>query len=90
MNFNNILTNTLQNLRTITLVKKNVMLYSIILFLMMYVIIILLKPNIVFDEHGNLRTFGIGFQKKTILPAWLVAIVLAILSYLVISIYVFD
>jgi len=82
--------NNIQNLQNFSLVKKNIILYSILLFIMLYVIILLLKPNLVFDDHGNLRTFGIGFQKKTILPAWLVAIVLAIISYLVISIYVFD
>jgi hypothetical protein len=35
-----------------------------------------------YNEDGSLRQFGIGFQRKTVVPAWLVAIILAILSYL--------
>jgi hypothetical protein len=37
-----------------------------------------------YNEDGSLRQFGIGFQRKTVVPAWLVAIIIAILSYLLV------
>ena len=37
-----------------------------------------------YNENGSLRQFGIGFQRKTVVPAWLVAIIIAILSYLLV------
>jgi len=46
-----------------------------------------LKPAIVFDEHGQYRQFGIGHRRTTVFPIWVVTIVLAVLSYLVVSWY---
>jgi hypothetical protein len=37
-----------------------------------------------YNEDGSLRQFGIGFKRKTVIPAWLVAIIIAILSYLLV------
>lgn len=39
------------------------------------------KPNIMFDENGDYKSFGNG-SKKTILPYWLVTKCAAILFYL--------
>jgi hypothetical protein len=35
-----------------------------------------------YNEDGSFREFGIGYKKKTVVPAWLVAIIVAIFSYL--------
>jgi hypothetical protein len=40
-----------------------------------------MNPSFIYNEDGSLREFGIGYSSKTILPIWLVAIVLGILSY---------
>jgi len=37
---------------------------------------------------GSLRTFGLGHRRKTILPIWLLSIILGILSYLFILYYI--
>ena len=37
-----------------------------------------------FYEDGTLKEFGLGYKNKTILPIWLVAVVVAILSYMVV------
>ena len=47
-----------------------------------FILIQMVKPNLLYDKtNGALRQFGIGSKKKTIIPLWLVSIVLAILSY---------
>lgn len=65
-------------------IKNNVTIFSIILFLISFFLIYVMQPNLIFDRNGNPRNFGIGWQNKTILPLWLITILLAILSYFII------
>ena len=37
-----------------------------------------------FLPNGEIRSFGLGFQNKTIIPIWLFTIILAIISYMII------
>ncbi len=60
---------------------------SILLFLIMFGIIHYIKPSIIYTKDGGFRQFGIGYREKTILPIWLVAIFLAILSQLAVMYY---
>jgi hypothetical protein len=69
-------------------VTININLVSIIVFLILFAIILLIKPSIMFDKNGNPREFGIGYKNKTILPLWLAVIILAIISYLAILCYI--
>lgn len=69
-------------------VVTNINLVSIIVFLLLFAIIMITKPNIMFDKHGKPREFGIGYKNKTILPLWLAVIILAIISYLTILCYI--
>lgn len=69
-------------------VVTNINLVSIIVFLLLFAIILLTKPNIMFDKNGKPREFGIGYKNKTILPLWLAVIILAIFSYLTILCYI--
>jgi hypothetical protein len=41
-----------------------------------------------FDKNGKPREFGIGYKNKTILPLWLMVIILAILIYFGILCYI--
>ena len=41
-----------------------------------------MNPAFLYNEDGSLREFGVGYSSKTVLPIWIVAIVLGILSYL--------
>jgi hypothetical protein len=66
-------------LRTFT--RNNTTFVSIICFLVIFGIIQLLKPSFLYNIDGSIREFGIGYKNKTILPLWLFAIVLGILSY---------
>ena len=69
-------------------VTTNINLVSIIVFLLLFAIILVTKPNIMFDKNGKPREFGIGYKNKTILPLWLAVIILAIISYLTILCYI--
>ena len=69
-------------------VVTNINLVSIIIFLLLFAIIIVTKPTIMFDKNGKPRDFGIGYKNKTILPLWLTVIILAIFSYLTILCYI--
>jgi hypothetical protein len=40
------------------------------------------KPAFAYMPDGSFRPFGVGYKHKTVVPIWLVAISLAILSYL--------
>jgi hypothetical protein len=61
--------------------RNNTTLVSIIIFLVIFGFIQLLQPAFLYNKDGSLREFGIGYKNKTILPLWLLAIVLGILSY---------
>jgi hypothetical protein len=69
-------------------VKKNVALFSLIIFLSIYISIYLFKPDFLFNQDGSIRVFGIGYRNKTILPLWLLSIILGIFSYLFVLYYI--
>lgn len=54
-----------------------------------YILIVVFKPGIVFDSTNNhLRSFGVGYKNTTILPLWLISILLAIFSYFIILYFI--
>jgi hypothetical protein len=67
---------------------NNVTLVSIVLFIILFYVIKLLQPGFLFKPDGSMREFGIGYKNKTILPLWLVAILLSMLCYLGVLYYV--
>ena len=60
---------------------------AIVLFVMTYAIILAYKPSFLYNSDGSLREFGVGQSRKTVVPAWLLAILLAIMSYFGIMYY---
>ena len=70
-----------------TFIRNNPVLVSIILFITVFSIFQLLKPGFLYNIDGSLRDFGIGYRNKTILPVWLLSIILGILSYLFVRFY---
>jgi len=69
-------------------IKKYQTLLSILLFLIIYFIIQYDKPLFIYNTNGTLRQFGVGYKKKTILPVWLLSILLAIICYMIIKYYI--
>ena len=62
-------------------IRSNITTIAIIIYALLYTIVIMLKPAIIYNKDGSLREFGLGYKKKTVIPVWLLAICLAILSY---------
>lgn len=69
-------------------IRKHVPLVSIVLFIMIFGFIQMMKPSFLYNPDGSLREFGVGYKNKTILPVWLLSIVLGILSYLLVLFYI--
>lgn len=69
------------------IIRKNRVSVSIILFLIFFLLLHLAKPSLIYNKNGEFRQFGVGYKNKTVLPIWIFAIILAILSYLAVSYY---
>ena len=69
-------------------IKNNINMVSIAVYIIVFFGIMYLKPNFLYNKDGSLREFGIGSMKKTIIPAWLLAIVISILSYFFVLYYI--
>ena len=71
-----------------THIRENITLVSIILFVIIFGSIQIMKPACFYNKDGSIREFGIGYKNKTILPIWLLSLVLGILCYLAVLYYV--
>ena len=71
-----------------TYIRENITLFAIILFVAIFGTIQLMKPACFYNRDGSLRHFGVGYRNKTILPVWLLSIILGILCYLAVLYYV--
>lgn len=61
---------------------ENRLVSAIIIFLIIFSIVHWLKPPLIYNEHGGFRQFGIGYKQKTVIPIWVVSIILAIFCYM--------
>jgi hypothetical protein len=60
--------------------RKNVNV-AIIIFITIFVFIQYIKPRFLYTKDGAIRNFGIGYKENTIIPMWLITMIIAILSY---------
>lgn len=67
--------------------RNNLTSISILLFVASFIVVQYMQPHFLYDKYGALRQFGLGKKNKTIIPIWLVSIVLAIFSYLFVLYY---
>ena len=70
-----------------TFVRNNTAGVALCVYIIVFMIIQYTNPSCLYNEDGSLREFGVGYNSKTIFPIWLVAIIIAILSYLAVLIY---
>lgn len=68
-------------------IRNNVTLVSILIFMALFTIVQLYKPLFLYNQDGSIRTFGIGYKNKTIMPIWLFSIILGIFCYLFVLYY---
>jgi len=64
------------------IIRNNLAGAAILLYVIVFMLVQYMNPSFIYNEDGSLREFGIGYSSKTVLPIWLVAIILGILSYL--------
>lgn len=64
------------------IVRKNRLSFAILLFLALFSLIHFMKPSLMYNDDGGFRPFGVGYRHKTVIPIWIVAIILAIFSYM--------
>jgi len=68
-------------------VREHSTLVAIVLFVLIFGSIQVMKPSCFYNNDGSIREFGIGYKNKTILPIWLLSLVLGILCYLAVLYY---
>jgi hypothetical protein len=70
------------------IIRNNITLVSIILFIFIFMFVQMMKPNFLYNSDGSFREFGIGYKNKTIFPIWLFSLILGILSYLIVLYFI--
>lgn len=69
-------------------IKKHIISTTIFIFLIIYFAIIYTKPDFIFTKQGSIRHFGLGKRNCTIVPIWLLIIVLVIFIYMTVLSYI--
>lgn len=62
---------------------------AVFIFLILFGIINAFRPSIIYNNDLSFRRFGIGYKNKTVIPIWMLSIVLAILVYVLVT-YLFE
>ena len=70
-----------------TYIRENITLVAVVLFVIIFGSIQMIKPSCFYNKDGSIREFGVGYKNKTILPIWLLSIILGILCYLAVMYY---
>ena len=68
-------------------IRRNITSVAIVIFVIIFCLIQMYAPHFLYNQDGSLREFGLGYRKKSVVPIWLVALILAILSYLCVLYY---
>ena len=61
--------------------------YTLLIYLVVVMIIIIIRPKFMFKKNGEFKPFGIG-KNKTIFPFWLIIFVSIIIAYYIANIMV--
>lgn len=69
-------------------IRRNITSVAIVIFVVVYVFIVLSKTPLIYNKDGSLREFGVGYSSRSVLPAWLMAILVAIISYFSVLYYI--
>lgn len=62
---------------------------AVFIFLILFGIINAFRPSIIYNKDLSFRRFGIGYKNKTVIPIWMLSIILAILVYVLVT-YLFE
>jgi hypothetical protein len=70
------------------LVRAHQPAFAIGVFLVVYCLVLWTRPAFLYNNDGSLRQFGVGSSRKTVIPVWLLALIIAVLAYLGVMYYV--
>ena len=59
-------------------IRKHTTSVAILLFIVFFYIIQCCAPSFLYKKDGSIRPFGLGYKGKTVLPIWLIAIIVSI------------
>jgi hypothetical protein len=68
-------------------VRVNKTSIAVVMFVAIMAILHQVKPGLLYTKDGGFRQFGVGYKQKTVVPIWLVAILLSIICYLAVLSY---
>jgi len=66
-------------------IAKHVLLSAAALFVVLFSLLHVWKPSLIYMADGRFRDFGVGYKHRSILTGWGAAIVLALFSYIVVK-----
>ena len=69
-------------------IRENITLVSVAMFVVVFGTIQYMKPACFYNRDGSIREFGVGYSSKTILPVWLLSLLLGLVCYLTVLYYV--
>lgn len=69
-------------------IRENITLVSVAMFVVIFGTIQYMKPACFYNRDGSIREFGVGYSSKTILPVWLLSLLLGLVCYLTVLYYV--
>ena len=57
-------------------IRKHTTSVAILIFIIVFYAIQCCAPSFLYKKDGSIRPFGLGYKSKTVLPIWLIAIVI--------------
>jgi hypothetical protein len=69
------------------MILNNRMKYAIAVYLAFVILLVVTKPKFFFKKNGQFKAFGTGTD-KTVIPFWLVLLVIAIFSYYLANLFI--
>lgn len=54
---------------------------SLLIYLILLSILLATKPQIFYDENGNIKPFGTNKPMETVFPLWMAILLLAIIAF---------
>ena len=70
-----------------TFIRSHITAVSIIIYIAVFCVVQFIKPSFLYNEDGSLKKFGLGVRQKTVIPIWLITMILAIFCYLFVLYY---
>lgn len=70
-----------------TFIRKHITTFAISIYIVIFALFAWTKPSFLYQPDGSLRQFGVGYQSKTVVPIWFLAMTSGILSYFAVLYY---